>query len=122
MSVSNHMHSGAAMSRSRSGACEDVGSLLTVDDQTLARMPLPMRYAAGRVPPDKTLAVVGDPTQLSSGPALSRNNELTSTTAPLYFAPGGTLGVGVVSLSIVPTSDVINLSVDTRELSATAWA
>jgi hypothetical protein len=80
-----------------------------------------MRYEADHAPPDKTLAVVEDPTDLAQFPHYRATTRLTSTTAPLYFAPGGALGVGVVSLSIVLTSDVINLSVDTKELSVTAW-
>jgi hypothetical protein len=73
---------------------------LTVSDRIPVHKQPPKLYAKRHVLPDRKQAGAGGPdTQLCS--AMPCTAQLTSTTAPLYFAPGLSLGVGVVSLSIV---------------------
>jgi hypothetical protein len=74
--------------------------VLTAGDRILVHTQPPKLYAKRHVLPDRKQAEAGGPdTQLCS--AVLCHAQLTSTTAPLYFAPGLSLGVGVVSLSIV---------------------
>jgi hypothetical protein len=77
---------------------------LTASGQIPVHTQPPKLYAKRHVLPDRKQVGAGGPdTQLYF--AMPCTAQLTSTTAPLYFAPGLSLGVGVVSLSIVSCID-----------------
>jgi hypothetical protein len=80
---------------------------LTVNDQTPSHRPPPELYAMDHVPPNRTRAVIAGPILSAFGLTHITQRKLTSTTAPLYFAPGFWFGVGVVSLSIAIVSNLV---------------
>jgi len=95
---------------------------LTGDGQTLVRRLPPARYAAGHAPPNRKQVVVEGPSS-SAQASPSSVRQLTSTTAPRYLAPGGPLGVGVVSFSIALRSmSIIYTYLSTSINGLTAWA